>query len=163
MFRIADLRKSFGPTQVLGGVSLDLHAGEVTVLMGANGAGKSTLVRIVSGVYARDGGTITLDGKDFAPATPAEAIRSGVVTVHQNINDGVVVALDVATNLTLDRLNGAGAKLLLQSAQHAPRRRAKSPPAWGWTSTSMRGSATCRSPTARWSRSRAPWRMSPRC
>lgn len=112
VFRIADLRKSFGPTQVLGGVSLELHAGEVTVLMGANGAGKSTLVRIVSGVYARDGGTITLDGRDFAPASPAEAIRAGVVTVHQNINDGVVVALDVATNLTLDRLNGAGAKFL---------------------------------------------------
>lgn len=112
VFRIADLRKSFGPTQVLGGVSLELHAGEVTVLMGANGAGKSTLVRIVSGVYHRDGGTITLDGKNFAPASPAEAIRAGVVTVHQNINDGVVVTLDVATNLTLDRLNGAGSRLL---------------------------------------------------
>lgn len=112
VFRIADLRKSFGPTQVLGGVSLELHAGEVTVLMGANGAGKSTLVRIVSGVYERDGGTITLGGKDFTPTSPAEAIRAGVVTVHQNINDGVVVALDVATNLTLDRLNGAGAKFL---------------------------------------------------
>ncbi|MEQ1942092.1 sugar ABC transporter ATP-binding protein [Mesorhizobium sp. VNQ89] len=111
VFRIADLKKSFGPTQVLGGVSLELHAGEATVLMGANGAGKSTLVRIVSGVYDRDGGTITLDGKDFAPSSPADAIRAGVVTVHQNINDGVVVALDVATNLTLDRLNGKGAKL----------------------------------------------------
>ena len=57
----------------------------------------------------RDGGTMTLDGKDFAPTTPAEAIRAGVVTVHQNINDGVVAELDVATNLTLDRLSGAGA------------------------------------------------------
>ena len=136
MFRIADLRKSFGPTQVLGGVSLELHAGEVTVLMGANGAGKSTLVRIVSGVYDRDGGTITLDGKDFAPATPAEAIRAGVVTVHQNINDGVVVALDVATNLTLDRLNGAGAHAAFQPAPRAPRGAARSPPAWGSTSIS---------------------------
>jgi simple sugar transport system ATP-binding protein len=113
VFRIADLRKSFGPTEVLGGVSLELHAGEVTVLMGANGAGKSTLVRVVSGVYSRDGGTITLDGEKFAPTSPAEAIRAGVVTVHQNINDGVVVALDVAINLTLDRLNGAGARLFI--------------------------------------------------
>jgi len=123
VFRIADLRKSFGPTQVLGGVSLELHAGEVTVLMGANGAGKSTLVRIVSGVYDRDGGAIALDGKDFAPASPADAIRAGVVTVHQNINDGVVVALDVATNLTLDRLNGKGAKLFFNP--RAVRRQAR--------------------------------------
>jgi simple sugar transport system ATP-binding protein len=79
--------------------------------MGANGAGKSTLVRILSGVYTRDAGTITLAGAAFEPATPAEAIRVGVVTVHQNINDGVVADLDVATNLTLDRLNGRGARL----------------------------------------------------
>lgn len=111
VFRIAGLKKSFGPIEVLGGVSLELHSGEVTVLMGANGAGKSTLVKVVSGVYSLDGGAITLDGKSFAPATPAEAIRAGVVTVHQNINDGVVAALDVATNLTLDRLSGAGAPL----------------------------------------------------
>ena len=112
VFRVAGLRKSFGPNQVLGGVSLDLRPGEVTVLMGANGAGKSTLVKIVSGVYARDGGTMSLGGRDFAPSTPAEAIRAGVVTVHQNINDGVVAALDVATNLTLDRLSGRGAPFL---------------------------------------------------
>ena len=163
VFRIADLRKSFGPTQVLGGVSLELHAGEVTVLMGANGAGKSTLVRIVSGVYSRDGGTIMLDGKDFAPASPAEAIRAGVVTVHQNINDGVVVALDVATNLTLDRLNGAGAKLFLNPRRLRRQAQRSRLLAWGSTSTSMPRSATCRSPTARWWRSRAPWRTSPRC
>ena len=79
--------------------------------MGANGAVKSTLVRIISGVYGRDAGEITLSGRPFAPVTPADAIRAGVVTVHQNINDGVVADLDVATNLTLDRLNGPGAKL----------------------------------------------------
>ncbi|TAA52529.1 sugar ABC transporter ATP-binding protein [Shinella sp. JR1-6] len=111
VFRIGGVRKSFGPVTVLQGVDLDLKAGAVTVLMGANGAGKSTLVRILSGVYTRDDGVITLAGKPFEPATPAEAIRAGVVTVHQNINDGVVADLDVATNLTLDRLNGRGAKL----------------------------------------------------
>lgn len=112
VFRIEGLRKSFGPIQVLGGVDLALRSGTVTALMGANGAGKSTLVKIVSGVYRLDAGTITLAGEAFAPATPAAAIRAGVVTVHQNINDGVVADLDVATNLTIDRLNGAGARLL---------------------------------------------------
>ncbi|MFV0798016.1 sugar ABC transporter ATP-binding protein [Brucella sp. MAB-22] len=111
VFRIEGVRKSFGPVTVLQGVDLDLKAGAVTVLMGANGAGKSTLVRILSGVYTRGAGTITLADAAFDPATPAEAIRAGVVTVHQNINDGVIADLDVATNLTLDRLNGRGARL----------------------------------------------------
>ena len=114
VFHVEGLRKSFGQNEVLGGISLDLFAGEVTVLMGANGAGKSTLVKIVSGVYSRGSGSMQLAGKAFDPQTPAEAIRAGVVTVHQNINDGVVADLDVATNLTLDRLSGKGASLLFK-------------------------------------------------
>ncbi|TPM29770.1 sugar ABC transporter ATP-binding protein [Mesorhizobium sp. B2-3-5] len=117
VFRVEGLRKYFGRNEVLGGISLELHSGEVTVLMGANGAGKSTLVKIISGVYERGGGTMTLAGQDFAPNTPAEAIRAGVVTVHQNINDGVVADLDVATNLTLDRLSGKGAPTLFNPAR----------------------------------------------
>ncbi|WP_048645984.1 sugar ABC transporter ATP-binding protein [Nitratireductor soli] len=108
IFRIAGLTKAFGPNAVLRGVGLDLHAGEVTVLMGANGAGKSTLVKIMSGVHRADRGVMMMGDKPFSPISPAEAMRAGVVTVHQNINDGVVGALDVATNLVLDRLNGAG-------------------------------------------------------
>ncbi len=113
MFRIAGLGKSFGPYRVLDGVSLDLFAGQVTVLMGANGAGKSTLVKIMSGVHAPNAGSMTLFDQPFAPSSPAEAMRAGVVTVHQNINDGVVASLDVASNLTLDRLSGRGARLLV--------------------------------------------------
>jgi len=116
VFRVEGLRKSFGHNEVLGGISLDLFAGEVTVLMGANGAGKSTLVKIISGVYERGGGTMRLASRAFDPKTPAEAIRAGVVTVHQNINDGVVADLDVATNLTLDRLSGKGASVLFKPA-----------------------------------------------
>ncbi|MGB3500769.1 MAG: sugar ABC transporter ATP-binding protein [Mesorhizobium sp.] len=112
MFRIDGLGKSFGPNRVLDGVTLDLFPGQVTVLMGANGAGKSTLVKVMSGVHAPSAGNMTLAGASYLPHTPAEAIRAGVVTVHQNINDGVVGALDVATNLTLDRLSGKGAKFL---------------------------------------------------
>ncbi|RFC68932.1 MULTISPECIES: sugar ABC transporter ATP-binding protein [Mesorhizobium] len=111
MFRIDGLGKSFGPNKVLDGVSLDLFPGQITVLMGANGAGKSTLVKIMSGVHAPSAGAMSLADQPYAPSTPAEAIRAGVVTVHQNINDGVVSSLDVATNLTLDRLTGRGAHL----------------------------------------------------
>ena len=106
--RISGLEKAFGENRVLRGLSLDLPAGAVTVLMGANGAGKSTLVKILSGVYARDGGTITLAGAVFAPAGPSDAIRRGIVTVHQSINDGVIPDLDVASNLLLDRLAEPG-------------------------------------------------------
>lgn len=123
VFRIAGLQKAFGPIPVLRGVDLALVPGAVTVLMGANGAGKSTLVKIVSGVYARDGGSMELAGQAFEPNTPAEAMRAGVVTVHQNINDGVVADLDVATNLTLDRLSGKGSRLFFNP--RAVRRQAR--------------------------------------
>jgi simple sugar transport system ATP-binding protein len=101
---IRGLTKAFGRNAVLRGVDLDLPAGQVTVLMGANGAGKSTLVKALCGVHRADGGEILLDGAAFAPPGPAAALRAGVVTVHQSINDGVVPDLDVASNLLLDEL-----------------------------------------------------------
>lgn len=106
VFRVLGLNKSFGPIAVLKGIDLVLAPGKVTVLMGANGAGKSTLVRIICGMFRFESGCMELAGVPFAPATPSEAIRAGVVTVHQNINDGVVADLNVATNLVLDRLAG---------------------------------------------------------
>ena len=101
---IRGLTKAFGRNTVLRGVDLDLPAGRVTVLMGANGAGKSTLVKVLCGVHGADGGEVTLEGRPFRPGSPAVALRSGVVTVQQNINDGVVPDLDVASNLLLDSL-----------------------------------------------------------
>lgn len=102
--RLQAVEKSFGANRVLKRLNLDLPAGKVTVLMGANGAGKSTLVKVLSGVHGLDAGSVELEGRPFLPETPAEAIRAGVVTVHQSINDGVIPDLDVASNLMIDRL-----------------------------------------------------------
>ena len=114
--RTVGLTKTFGRNEVLRGIDLSIPAGRVTVLMGANGAGKSTLVKILCGVHPPTGGQVLLDGQPFRPANPARALRAGVVTVHQNINDGVVPALDVASNLMLDHLADGGQTWL------APRR-----------------------------------------
>ncbi|SEM75490.1 sugar ABC transporter ATP-binding protein [Palleronia pelagia] len=103
------LQKSFGRNHVLRGIDIALAPGTVTVLMGANGAGKSTLVKVICGHHGSDGGTMRLDGRPFAPADAADAIKRGVVTVHQSIDDGVISDLDVANNLMLDRLVGGGA------------------------------------------------------
>lgn len=93
------LTKAFGDNRVL---RLDQPAGQVTALMGANGAGKSTLVKILSGVHARDGARIEIAGRDFAPATPAAAIRAGVfLSAKDRANNAVVPGFDIARNISL--------------------------------------------------------------
>lgn len=99
--------KRFGPTVALDRFDLSVAAGEVVALMGANGAGKSTIVKILSGVYASDGGSLELHGKPYAPASPQEAKALGIATMHQSIADTVVPTLSVADNLLLDRFNNA--------------------------------------------------------
>lgn len=97
------IHKSFGSNQVLRGVDLTIDAGEIVVLMGANGAGKSTLVKVLSGYHAADDGAMTLAGNTYHPVDARDAIRQGIVTVHQAIDDGVIPDLSVADNLLLDR------------------------------------------------------------
>ena len=111
---ISGLTKAFGTNRVLRGIDLELHRGEVTVLMGANGAGKSTLVKVICGVYSADAGVIRLNGEALRTQSPSEAIRAGVVTVHQSINDGVIPDLDVASNLMLDKLAEPGSGFFLK-------------------------------------------------
>lgn len=120
---ISGIEKAFGTNRVLRGVDLTLEPGTVTVLMGANGAGKSTLVKIMCGIYRADAGQMFLDGKLFQPSLPSEALRSGVVTVHQSINDGVIADLDVGSNLMLDRLAEPGSGFFYKrKATHAAAR-----------------------------------------
>ncbi|HUT53113.1 MAG TPA: sugar ABC transporter ATP-binding protein [bacterium] len=80
------LGKSFPGVDALADVSLSIAPGEVHALVGANGAGKSTLIKIISGAYPADAGRMILDGKDFRPRTPADAINRGISTIYQERN-----------------------------------------------------------------------------
>ena len=76
---------SFGPVQVLFGITLDLMPGEVHALVGENGAGKSTLMKILAGHLKPTGGSVALDGKTVEFSGPVDAEHHGIVLVHQEI------------------------------------------------------------------------------
>ena len=81
----ADITKSFGGVPVLKGITLDLQPGTVTALAGENGAGKSTLMKIVSGQYSADHGTVTVQGHHLAPDNTRDAVKHGVAIVPQEL------------------------------------------------------------------------------
>lgn len=91
--------KRFGATVALAGVDLEVRAGEIHALLGENGAGKSTLNRILSGAVRADGGTMTLDGSEYAPRSPADARARGVAMIHQELS--LAPHLTAAENLAL--------------------------------------------------------------
>ena len=95
------LTKAFGSVQALSNVDFNLYPGEVHAVLGENGAGKSTLIKLITGVYRKDSGSILLDGKAIEPHNPHEAQALGISTVYQEIN--LVPTLSVAENLFLGR------------------------------------------------------------
>jgi ribose transport system ATP-binding protein len=97
VLRLHDVAKAFSGIQALGGVSFDLRVGEVHALVGENGAGKSTLIKIVSGAYVPDNGTIEVGGVERAALTPEEARQLGIGVVYQEFN--LLPELSVAENI----------------------------------------------------------------
>ena len=94
-----NVRKRFGATTALDGVSFEVMAGEIHALVGENGAGKSTLVRILGGVVRPDEGQVTIGGRDCHLSSPHDAIVAGIVTIPQELQ--LVPALSIAENLAL--------------------------------------------------------------
>ena len=84
--RLTGISKSFGATQALRGVSLEVGVGEVHALVGENGAGKSTLMNILSGAMPPDTGTLELDGQPYAPRDTLAARYHGVAMIHQELS-----------------------------------------------------------------------------
>ncbi|HEU0305820.1 MAG TPA: sugar ABC transporter ATP-binding protein [Lysobacter sp.] len=95
------LTRRFGETLALDDVALTLRAGEVHALMGQNGAGKSTLIKLLTGAERADTGSIRIDGRAIALATPLDAQREGISTVYQEVN--LCPNLSVAENLYAGR------------------------------------------------------------
>ena len=95
------IRKSFGEVPVVLDVDLDVRAGEVHAVVGENGAGKSTLMRVAAGILLPDSGRMTFGGRPYAPRTPADALRSGIAMVHQELS--LARDLTVAENILAGR------------------------------------------------------------
>ena len=95
------IHKSFGSNQVLKDAGFLLKDGEVHALMGENGAGKSTLMKILTGVYTKDAGTVLVDGQEVNYKNPQEAEKAGIVFIYQELN--VLFDLTVEENLFMGK------------------------------------------------------------
>lgn len=106
LISMKDIDKAFSGVPALKQANLEIRKGEVHALMGENGAGKSTLMKILTGIYSKDAGSIEYEGKEVEFKNPKEAQEAGIVIVHQELN--MMGDLTVAQNLFIGReaMNG---------------------------------------------------------
>lgn len=97
MIEVREIVKNFRGVHALRNVSANFYDGEIHGLLGENGAGKSTLMKIVSGVYPADSGTILLDGREAVFQNPQEAYNAGIRIVHQELS--LITSLSIAENM----------------------------------------------------------------
>ena len=113
ILRMTGIQKYFPGVHALDNAQLEVRAGEVMALVGENGAGKSTLMKILTGVYTKDAGTIELFGEPVEIHGPKDAQDKGVCIVHQELN--LMQHLTVAENIYIGREPTKG--LLLNKAE----------------------------------------------
>lgn len=117
LLEMRGISKSFPGVKALQGVDLDLRAGEVHVLLGENGAGKSTLMKILSGAYQKDAGTILFKGREVSFETPKAAQDAGIATIYQEFT--LIPYLSVTENIFLgDELMRGNLPILDWPAMH---------------------------------------------
>ncbi|MEW2293755.1 ATP-binding cassette domain-containing protein [Streptomyces sp. NPDC006743] len=85
LVELSEVSKHYGTVRALEGVSLEVHAGEITCVLGDNGAGKSTLIKMIAGLHQHDGGTLRIAGEETRLASPREALDRGIATVYQDL------------------------------------------------------------------------------
>ncbi len=134
---MSGIRKSFGSTQALRGVELQVARGEVHALIGENGAGKSTLMKVLSGAVQPDGGSIDLDGKLYSPAGPKQACALGVAMIYQELT--LAPDLTVEANVLLGLESSAFG--FLQTSEN---RRRVARPFQRWSIRKLNSTRPCR-------------------
>lgn len=110
VLELKGINKSFTGHRVLHNIDLMIRPGEVLCLAGENGCGKSTLIKIISGVYEQDSGSIALNGTTFQKLNPVVSIKQGVQVIYQDFS--VFPNLSVAENIALGTQLVEGNKLL---------------------------------------------------
>ncbi|MEG1311755.1 MAG: ribose ABC transporter ATP-binding protein RbsA [Romboutsia sp.] len=101
ILKMNNIIKEFPGVKALDGVNLQLYEGRVMALMGENGAGKSTLMKILSGVYKKDGGQIFYKGIETDIKGPKDAGEKGIAIIHQELN--LIKDLSIGENIFLGR------------------------------------------------------------
>lgn len=103
---ISNVNKQFPGVKALDNVSLNVEKGVVHGIVGENGAGKSTLMKILSGVYEKDSGTVIFDGETIENTTPSQSMEKGLAIIYQELN--LVNTMSVGENVFLGRFSEMG-------------------------------------------------------
>ena len=101
LLHMQNIIKTFPGVKALKGVDFSVKEGEIMGLMGENGAGKSCLIKILTGIYTKDLGTITFDGQEINPVSSLQAQNYGISTIYQELN--LIPYLSIAENIFLAR------------------------------------------------------------
>lgn len=98
-----DISKSFSGVKALQNISMEIYPGTIYSLVGENGCGKSTLIKIISGVYSADSGSIELDGRQIKRMSPIETMRNGIEIIYQDFSifPNLTVAENIAVNTAI--------------------------------------------------------------
>ena len=106
MLSVQHITKRFGTVTALDDVSFDIYEGQVHGLVGENGAGKSTLMKILSGVYKKDEGTVFFDGREMHVKRPLDSLELGLSIIYQEFN--LIESMSVGENIFLNRFREVG-------------------------------------------------------
>ena len=115
MIEMTGITKSFSGNKVLKDVQFSLKKGEIHALMGENGAGKSTMMKILTGIYERDAGEVTVRGESVHYKNPKESEHAGIAVIHQELN--ILPYLSIAENLFLGKEKTFGKSGILKTKE----------------------------------------------